>query len=97
MGPNLEIPNDASWDVVPELCVEINSPTDTADDLEEKVKEYFDAGIQQVWVVYPRIPQIRVHLSRAESITLTAGDTLPGGEIIPGFELSLNELFTAKK
>src|SRR5262249_23234399 len=41
------------WDVVPDLAVEVVSPTDIADDLLGKVNEYFQAGVRLVWVVYP--------------------------------------------
>ncbi len=44
---------DNAWDVVPDLAVEVISPTDSAEDLLEKVKEYFQAGVHLVWLVYP--------------------------------------------
>src|SRR5262249_34311662 len=44
---------DNAWDVVPELAIEVLSPTDFAEDLLEKLDEYFRSGVQLVWVVSP--------------------------------------------
>jgi Uma2 family endonuclease len=41
-------PRDNAWDVVPDLAVEVVSPTDHADDLLLKVEEYFRAGVRLV-------------------------------------------------
>ena len=46
-------PDEDAWDVVPDLAVEVVSPTDIAQNLLGKVKEYFQAGVRLVWVVYP--------------------------------------------
>ena len=51
---NQPIPyRDNPLDVIPELVVEVVSPTDSADELDKKIGEYFRAGVQLVWVVYP--------------------------------------------
>ena len=51
---NKPITDDEAWQVVPDLAVEVVSPSDKADELLGKVEEYFAAGVVQVWVVYPR-------------------------------------------
>src|SRR5262249_53785841 len=49
------VPEEANaWDVVPDLAVEVVSPTDIAEDLMEKIGEYFQANVRLVWLVYPR-------------------------------------------
>src|SRR5947209_16806821 len=45
---------DNAWDVVPDLAVEVISPNDLADELMQKLTEYFQAGVRLVWIVYPR-------------------------------------------
>ncbi len=42
-------------DLVPELAIEVTSPTDCAEDQRKKVLEYFQAGVRCVWVVYPEL------------------------------------------
>ncbi len=87
------VPEDAAWDVVPELAIEVVSPTNLAEDLLVKVDEYFQAGISQVWVVYPAAAQVHVHESTTYIRVLRRGDELDGGPLLPGFRLSLAELF----
>ncbi len=45
---------DAAWDVIPDIAVEITSPTDMIDDLMSKIEEYFTAGVRLVWIIYPK-------------------------------------------
>jgi len=82
-----------AWDVVPDLGVEVVSPNDTAEDLQEKIEEYFRAGMLHVWVVYPLHSKIYVYQSPTQVQILTPADELDGGTILPGFRLALSELF----
>jgi Uma2 family endonuclease len=83
-----------AWDVVPDLAVEVVSPTDSADELEQKIAEYFRAGVQLVWVVHPTQSKIHVYRSPAEISGVSKNDVLDGGTVVPGFRLPLSELFT---
>jgi Uma2 family endonuclease len=92
---NRPIPStDNAWDVVPNLAAEVVSPTDSAEDLEQKISEYFRAGVQLVWVVYPMQSKIHVYQSPTQITVLTKADVLDGGTVVPGFKLALAELFT---
>ena len=44
---------DAAWNIVPDIAVEVVSPSDIFSDVYEKVGEYFRAGFPQVWIVHP--------------------------------------------
>jgi Uma2 family endonuclease len=82
-----------AWDVIPDLAVEVISPTNLAEEVLQKVHEYFEAGVSLVWVVYPVDRQVYIYGSPTEIRVLTADDTLDGGTVLPGFKLSLNRLF----
>jgi Uma2 family endonuclease len=82
-----------AWDVVPDLTVEVVSPTDIAQDLLGKVKEYFQAGVRLVWVVYPIQRCIHVYEAWNRIRVVTETDELDGGEVLPGFRRSLDGLF----
>src|SRR5688572_25857559 len=43
-----------AWSMVPKLAVEALGAANTVDEIEEKLGEYFDAGVEVVWVIYPR-------------------------------------------
>src|SRR5262249_2233230 len=57
------VPQADAWLVVPDLAVEIVSPSNTADEVILKVRDYFRAGTQQVWVFYPVVELVYVYLS----------------------------------
>jgi Uma2 family endonuclease len=89
----LRVPDVAVWDKVPELAIEIVSPSNTADHVQEKIHEYFAAGVRRVWVVYPRQQEVYVYASSTEIQVLQLGQDLDGGDLIPGFRLPLAALF----
>jgi Uma2 family endonuclease len=82
-----------AWDVVPDLAVEVVSPTDIAQNLLGKVKEYFQAGVRLVWVVYPVQRCIHVYEAWDRIRVVTGPGELDGGEVLPGFRVSLDSLF----
>jgi Uma2 family endonuclease len=90
---NKPVTDDEAWDVVPDLAVEVVSPSDKADDLLEKVEEYFNAGVLQVWVIYPRQRIVYVYESFTRIMVVSQGQHLEGGSILPGFKLPLATLF----
>jgi Uma2 family endonuclease len=89
----LRVPDVAVWDNVPELAIEVVSPSNTADHVQEKIHEYFAAGVRRVWVVYPRQQEVYVYASSTEIQVLQLGQDLDGGDLIPGFRLPLAALF----
>ena len=86
-------PNTDAWDVVPNLAVEVVSMTDKAWDVLAKVREYFDAGVEAVWLIYPNLETIHVYSSFSRIEVLTREQTLDGAALIPGFRLALADLF----
>jgi Uma2 family endonuclease len=86
------LPDTAAWDVLPNLCVEVVSPTDRASDLTTKVEEYLEAGVRQVWVVYPRTAVVHVFEVGGAMRRLTRADTLDGGTVLPGLSVPLADL-----
>jgi Uma2 family endonuclease len=85
--------SDDAWDVVPDLVVEVISPTDFAEGLLEKVWEYFQAGVRLVWLVYASQRCIHVFEAWNRIRVVTESDTLDGSEVLPGFRLPLDRLF----
>lgn len=77
----------------PDLAIEVVSPGDTAYEVEEKIATWFEYGARGVWVMYPKTHTIVVHRSSGEVARLTEGDTLDGGDVVPGFRLKVADLF----
>jgi Uma2 family endonuclease len=86
---------DDAWSVVPDLAVEVISPSDLAEDQLEKILEYFVAGVRLVWVVYPTLGYLHVYSSPKTVQILDRVDTLDGGPVLPGFSMPLDLLFDA--
>lgn len=82
-----------AWPVVPDLAVEVVSKHDEMEPLLEKLEEYFDAGVRQVWIVIPKKSVIYVYDSFTQVRIVGRNDTLEGGAVLPGFSLVLKDLF----
>jgi Uma2 family endonuclease len=94
---NIQIPRENAWDVVPDLAVEITSPTDMIDDLMDKLEEYFRAGVRLAWVIYPKHRKVYVYDSPTSVRILQVGDELDGGAVLPGFRMTLATLFEVQE
>ena len=79
--------------VVPDLAIEIVSPTDAPHEIAEKVAFYLAHGVPLVWVAHPRPRQVVVHRPGQAPRPLGVGDTLEGEEVVPGFRLTVADLF----
>jgi len=74
--------------VAPDLAVEVASPSDTRKRMAEKARRWLDRDVRLVWVVWPRRREVDVwQPGAAAPRILTAGDTLDGGAILPGFSI----------
>jgi Uma2 family endonuclease len=78
----------------PDLAIEVVSPDDLAYEVEEKVREYQEAGVRLVWVVYP--PTRTVHISRTDGSHTVArsSDELDGEDVVSGFRCRVDDLFS---
>lgn len=79
----------------PALAVEVFSPGNTVRELEQKRAEFFKAGTEMFWIVYPEQEQIVVATPDSEPRTLHGDDILEGGAVLPGFTLKVGDLFAA--
>lgn len=79
--------------MAPDLAVEVISPSNRAGRIREKLGDYFESGVRQVWVVYPRRRNVAVHLSPSDVRVLGEDDELDGGDVVPGFRLPVAEIF----
>ena len=79
--------------IAPDLAVEVVSPNDLYDEVEEKVGEYRRAGVRLIWVIHPPTRTVRVHRLDGTVTDLTEADELSGENVIPGFRCAVRELF----
>ena len=65
------VPRVAAWDVIPDLAIEVISPTNLATKVIVKVRDYFKYGVSCLWVVYPVEELIYVYDSPTSIQVLT--------------------------
>lgn len=87
------VPRVNAWPVVPDLAVEVISPTNKAFDVVEKVQEYCKGGVRQVWHVYSHTEQVFVFDSPTAVRVLARADELTAEPVVPGFRMPMAELF----
>jgi Uma2 family endonuclease len=84
---------DDAWDVVPDLAVEVTSPNDLANVQQQKISEYFRAGVRLVWAIFPERRIVHVYEALDIIRVVTEAGILDGGIVLPGFQLPLDRLF----
>jgi Uma2 family endonuclease len=87
------VPRTEVWSVVPDLAIEVVSPTNSADDIVDKLAEYFQVGVERVWVIYPTQRQIYVYSSPTEVKVVPESGELTDDLLLPGFRLNVSTLF----
>jgi Uma2 family endonuclease len=91
--PGERVGDEAIASYVPDLAVEVLSRTNTRKEIARKIREYFDAGTRLVWVIQPKTETAQVYTSPDDSRRIGKDGQLVGGEVLPGFTLSLKDLF----
>jgi len=91
--PGGRMPTDPVPQLVPDLAVEILSPSNSPAEMERKRREYFQAGVRLVWIVNADTRTVAVYTSPENPVVLSQSETLDGGAVLPGFSLSLTEYF----
>ena len=83
------------YEVPPDIAVEIASPTDSAAALNDKALMWLRYGARLVWTLHPDARRVDVHTPDGQVRSLTDGDTLDGGDVLPGFTCPVSDIFDA--
>ncbi len=85
--------NTTILDGVPILAVEILSPSDMVEQVNEKIDSYLDAGVSWVWVLEPHRRTVTTYRPGAEPELFTLRDELFEDSILSGFRVQVAKLF----
>ncbi|REJ85171.1 MAG: Uma2 family endonuclease [Planctomycetota bacterium] len=91
--PGGKLPKEQICPVPPDLAVEILSPGNTEKEIERKLGDFFASEVRLVWIVDPQSRTVRVYTSAQEFTEFGEDDTLDGGDVLPGFTLSIRDWF----
>lgn len=77
----------------PDLAVEVVSPSDDPVEVQQKVRDYLEAGARLVWLLVPKARTATAYRPDGSARLLREGEALDGEEVLPGFRLPLAEVF----
>jgi Uma2 family endonuclease len=91
------IPKDAFpiglLEVIPELVVDVCSPSDSWAKLMDKVDDYLKAGVTVAIVVNPEKKAVHVYRANAVEQRFNIDDEITIPEVLPGFTMQVTKLF----
>ncbi len=87
------VPRDPICHVIPNLAVEVLSATNTHREIERKRQQFFDSGVELVWIIEPELMTVEVWSSPKICHVADRRDVLDGGDVLPGFQISIEDLF----
>jgi Uma2 family endonuclease len=91
--PDRRIPREPIPDLAPDLVVEVLSEGNTPREMDQKLHDYFAAGVRLAWYVLPNLQEVHVYTAPDRREVVTREHTLHGGEVLPGFTLPVHRLF----
>ena len=80
-------------EIVPDLVIEVKSPSDSVRDVTDKARMWLSYGVRLAWVLHPDRRSVDVHSRDHAVVTVTDGNTLSGGDVLPGFECKVSDIF----
>ena len=89
-----EVDLDKRIQGAPALAIEVVSPSDLAEELKQKVKQYLDAGAKAVWVFYAKTREVEVFRAGGATFVRREPETLEDSDVLPGFSLDLKSAFS---
>ncbi|HEV7299722.1 MAG TPA: Uma2 family endonuclease [Tepidisphaeraceae bacterium] len=85
--------SDEHVTVAPNWVAEVLSEHDNAIDVDEKLEEYLQAGVELIWIVNPAVRTVRVHRADGSVAFYHEADTIDGGTVFPNFRAKVHDLF----
>jgi Uma2 family endonuclease len=92
--PHGRFPKTRIASLVPDLAIEVLSRGNTRAEIDRKLREYFLSGTTLAWVINPKTETAVVYRAPDESRRVGKTGVLDGEEVLPGFQLSLPDLFS---
>jgi Uma2 family endonuclease len=78
---------------IPTLAVEVLSPSDLMEDVNDKIDALLAAGVPMVWIIDPRRKTVTVHRPDADPAIFGIRQELNGDPHLPGFRVPVASLF----
>lgn len=79
--------------ICPDFVVELCSPSDRLVEVQTKMQEYLDNGTCLGWLIDPESKSAQIYRQNQRVEVQNAPNSLSGEDILPGFELDLQEIW----
>lgn len=79
--------------LAPDFVIELRSATDKLITLERKMAEYRDCGVRLGWLIDPAEKQVQIYRVGRPTEYLNQPEELSGEDVLPGFVLTLSEVW----
>jgi len=89
-----ELRNATVIHIIPDIAAEVLEPSDTVGKIRRKLKQYFEAGVKQVWLIYPETNEVEIWTGTTFSDRTLAGSDVLTSKLLPNFALPLADLFS---
>jgi Uma2 family endonuclease len=83
-------PPEGDWAVIPDLAVEVLSPREETRHSLRKINEYFQYGVQEVWLAIPESRMVYCYADANSARILHAKDVL-STPLVPGWSLEVGK------
>ena len=92
-----EWPEEPAPNLVPDLAIEVISAGNTKGEMTRKLRDYFEAGVTEVWYIYPKTQHIDIYSAPNKKRRIPKDGTLQGSAVFPDFTFSLSQLFASTR
>ncbi len=96
-SPDGDDPLEHFMDGAPDLAVEVRSPSETFAAIRGKCQRWLTAGSRETWIVDGHRETVHVMRLPGDTVVLRKTDTLTSPDVLPGFSLTLAELFARRR
>lgn len=83
--------------LTPDFVIELVSPSDIKnqryEDLQDKMQEYLDNGVQLGWLIEPSAKTVEIYRLGKQVEVLSNPQTISGEDVLSGFVLDLSNIF----
>ncbi len=79
--------------VVPDFVIELRSPSDSLQDLQNKMTEYSESGVRLGWLIDPPVQKVHVYREGGSVEILENPEMVSGEDVLKGFELNVRPIW----
>jgi Uma2 family endonuclease len=89
----LPVVDQGAVPLIPDLCIEVQSPNDSPKKLRDKAAYYLANGAKLVLIAYPKKRMVEAQYPDGEFDMFHEDETITFGDLLPGFTLPVKDVF----